>query len=69
MNKVYELLIENPDYPELSLYLNMPDVVKWICDNDIFYKNIDKIIDNYGKLVGYIMNQIAIYNEELVVIR
>ena len=48
MNKVYELLIENPDYPELSLYLNMPDVVKWICDNDIFYKNIDKLIDNYS---------------------
>lgn len=66
MNKVYELLLEKPDYNELSLYLNMPDVVKWICDNDIFYKNIDKIIDNYGKLVGYIMNQIAIYNEKYI---
>lgn len=66
MNKVYELLIENPDYPELSLYLNMPDTVKWICDNDIFYKYIDKIIDNYGKLVGYIMNQIVIYNEAYI---
>lgn len=66
MDKVYRLLLEENDYMELSMYLDIPDVVKWICDNDIFYKNIDKIINNYGRQVGYFMIKISAYNESYI---
>ena len=66
MNKVKELLITEPDFTELSMYLDMPEVVKWICDNDIFYKNIDSIIKNYGTSTSFIMMKIANYNEKYI---
>ena len=66
MNKVKELLITEPDFTELSMYLDIPEVVKWICDNDIFYKNIDSIIKNYGTSTSFIMMKIANYNEKYI---
>ena len=66
MNKVKELLITEPDFTELSMYLDMPEVVKWICDNDIFYKNIDSIIKNYRTSTSFIIMKLASYNEKYI---
>lgn len=66
MNKVKELLITEPDFTELSMYLDMPDAVKWICDNDIFYKNIDSIIKNYRTSTSFIIMKLASYNEKYI---
>ena len=66
MNKVKELLITEHDFTELSSYLDAPDAVKWICDNDIFYKNIDSIIKNYGTSTSFIMMSIVNYNEKYI---
>ena len=64
MNKVKELLITEHDFAKLSMYLNMPDVVRWICDNDIFYKNIDSIIINYRTSTSFIITKLVSYNEK-----
>lgn len=66
MNKVKELLISEHNFTELSMYLDAPEVVKWICDNDIFYKNIDSIIKNYGTSTSFIMMSIVNYNEKYI---
>ena len=66
MNKVKELLITEPDFTELSMYLDIPEVVKWICDNDIFYKNIDSIIKNYRTSTSFIIMKLASYNEKYI---
>ncbi len=66
MNKVKEILITEPDFTELSMYLDMPEVVKWICDNDIFYKNIDSIIKNYRTSTSFIIMKLASYNEKYI---
>ena len=66
MNKVKELLITEPDFTELSMYLDIPEVVKWICDNDIFYKNIDLIIKNYRTSTSFIIMKLASYNEKYI---
>lgn len=66
MNKVKELLITEHDFAKLSMYLNMPDVVRWICDNDIFYKNIDSIINNYRTSTSFIITKLASYNEKYI---
>ena len=66
MNKVKEILITEPDFTELSMYLDMPEVVKWICDNDIFYKNIDPIIKNYRTSTSFIIMKLASYNEKYI---
>ena len=66
MNKVKELLITEPDFTELSMYLDMPEVVKWICDNDIFYKNIDSIVKNYRTSTSFIITKLVSYNEKYI---
>ena len=66
MNKVKEILITEPDFTELSMYLDMPEILKWICDNDIFYKNIDSIIKNYRTSTSYIIMKLASYNEKYI---
>lgn len=66
MNKVKELLITEHDFTELSSYLDAPEILKWICDNDIFYKNIDSIIKNYGTSTSFIMMSIVNYNEKYI---
>ena len=66
MNKVKELLITEHDFAKLSMYLNMSDVVRWICDNDIFYKNIDSIINNYRTSTSFIITKLASYNEKYI---
>ena len=66
MDRINKLLLDEPNYTELSIYLDSHDVVKLICDNDIFYKNINRIIDNYGARVGYIMIKLSNYRESYI---
>lgn len=69
MNKIEDLLIRKNDFTELSIYLNIPDVCKWICDNDIFYNNIDAIINNYERNTSFIIMKLAYYNESYILDR
>ena len=66
MNKVEELLINKCDIYELLTYLEMPDICKEISDNDLLYKNIDKIINNYGKQTSTILMRLSNYSEYYV---
>ncbi len=66
MNKVEELLINKCDIYELLTYLEMPDICKKISDNDLLYKNIDKIINNYGKQTSTILMRLSNYSEYYV---
>lgn len=66
MNKVEELLINKCDIYELLTYLEMPDICKKISYGDLLYKNIDKIINNYGKQTSTILAKLCNYNESYI---
>ncbi len=66
MNKVEELLINKCDIYELLTYLEMPDICKKISYGDLLYKNIDKIINNYGKQTSTILMRLSNYSEYYV---
>ena len=65
ISDITELLC-NIDRTQLLKYLDEKNILKVICDNDIFYNNIASIIKINGEYLPHIIKKIMNYDEEYI---